>query len=76
MKHTAALLVATLVLGAESAADAHGCNKGAVVGGVVGHVAHHHALLGAAAGCVIGHHLAAKHEREQRLAQERARHAR
>ena len=60
MKHTAALLVATLVLGAESAADAHGCIKGAVVGGVVGHIAHHHALLGAAAGCVIGHHEANK----------------
>jgi hypothetical protein len=76
MKPTAALLAATLVLGAESAADAHGCIKGAVVGGVVGHVAHHHALLGAAAGCAIGHHLAAKHERERHMAQERARHMR
>jgi len=30
--------------------------KGAAVGGVVGHVAGHHAVVGAAAGCVIEHH--------------------
>jgi hypothetical protein len=30
--------------------------KGAVIGGVAGHFAGHHGLLGAGAGCVIGHH--------------------
>jgi len=39
---------------------AAGCVKGAVVGGVAGHVAGHHGLLGAGAGCAIGHHEAAK----------------
>jgi hypothetical protein len=34
------------------------------VGGVVGHVAGHHAVLGAAAGCVIGHHRAQVRQRE------------
>lgn len=42
------------------AAEAKGCIKGAVVGGVAGHMAGHHGLLGAAAGCAIGHHEADK----------------
>jgi outer membrane lipoprotein SlyB len=50
-------------------ADAKGCIKGAVVGGAAGHLAHH-TLLGAAAGCVIGHHEAAKRAREERELQE------
>jgi hypothetical protein len=43
-------------------ADAKGCIKGAVVGGAAGH----HGWLGAAAGCIIGHHEAKKRERMQR----------
>lgn len=46
-------------------AYAAGCLKGAAVGGVAGHFLGHHALLGAGAGCVIGHHEAAKHARER-----------
>jgi hypothetical protein len=42
-----------------SAANAKGCNKGAIVGGVAGHMASH-GKLGAAADCVIGHHEANK----------------
>ncbi len=45
-------------------ARAAGCVKGAVVGGVAGHVAGHHGLLGAGAGCAVGHHEAAKHQHE------------
>ena len=59
----------TLALGATFApvhANAAGCLKGAAVGGVAGHMAGHHAMLGAGAGCVIGHHEASKHEREDR----------
>jgi hypothetical protein len=48
-----------------SAANAAGCLKGAAVGGVAGHVAGHHGVLGAGAGCVIGHHEASKHVRQQ-----------
>ena len=48
-----------------SAANAAGCLKGAAVGGVAGHVAGHHGVLGAGAGCVIGHHEATKHARQQ-----------
>jgi hypothetical protein len=48
------------------AAPAHaaGCLKGAAVGGVAGHLAGHHGLLGATAGCAIGHHQATKHAKE------------
>ncbi len=42
-----------------------GCVTGAAVGGVAGHVAGHHGLIGAAAGCAIGHHEAVKKERER-----------
>ena len=47
-------------------ASAKGCIKGAIVGGVAGHYAGHHGFVGAAAGCVIGRHEAAKRERERR----------
>jgi hypothetical protein len=46
-------------------ARAAGCLKGAAVGGVAGHFAGHHGVLGAGAGCVIGHHEATKHAREK-----------
>jgi hypothetical protein len=59
----AAFAGATLACG--PAAQAKGCIKGAVVGGVAGHYAGHHGVLGAAAGCVIGHHEAKKHAREK-----------
>jgi hypothetical protein len=51
------------IVTATAPADAKGCIKGAVVGGIAGHAAHH-GLLGAAAGCLVGRHMAKKHERE------------
>ena len=45
--------------------QAAGCLKGAAIGGVAGHYAGHHGVLGAGAGCVIGHHEANKHAREK-----------
>ncbi len=55
-----------------SAAEAKGCIKGALVGGVAGHFMHRHTLLGAAAGCIVGHHLAHKKEQEQKAAAQKA----
>jgi hypothetical protein len=56
----------TLALaGTPNHTDAKGCIRGAVAGGVTGHFAGHHSLLGAASGCAIGHHEAAKNAREQ-----------
>ena len=53
-------VAAISLLAITAPADAKGCIKGAFLGGVVGHVAGHHGVLGAAAGCVIGHHEANK----------------
>ena len=44
-------------------ANAKGCIKGAIVGGAAGHIAGHPGLMGAAAGCAIGHHEAKKNEK-------------
>lgn len=60
----------TLSLGAAvlTAPPAHaGCLTGAVVGGVAGHMVHH-GLLGAAAGCAVGHHHAKVAQQRQREA--------
>ncbi len=51
-------------------ANAAGCLKGAVIGGVAGHYAGHHGLLGAGAGCAIGHHEASKAARQQQQQQQ------
>ena len=53
-------------------AHAKGCIKGAAVGGVGGHIAGNHAVLGAAAGCAIGRHEANKKDKEQAAAQSAA----
>ncbi|MGY8706079.1 hypothetical protein RAD16_10090 [Bradyrhizobium sp. 18BD] len=53
------LTASLLALASISPAEAKGCIKGAIVGGVAGHMAGH-GKLGAAAGCVIGHHEANK----------------
>jgi hypothetical protein len=56
----AACSLLLLVVGASVPAQAKGCIKGALVGGTVGHFAGHHGVLGAIAGCAIGHHEANK----------------
>jgi hypothetical protein len=53
-------------------AQAAGCLKGAAVGGVAGHMAGHHTVLGAGVGCAVGHHEAAKQEREDRQQAQRS----
>jgi hypothetical protein len=37
-----------------------------VVGGVAGHYAGHHAVLGAMAGCAVGHHRASQRDKEEK----------
>ena len=69
----AGLIAATAL---PSSAHAIGCVSGAVLGGVGGHYAGHHGLLGAAAGCAIGHHEAVKKNREQTAAQKAERNQR
>ena len=64
------LIICAAILGLSftSAAQARGCIKGAIVGGVAGSVAGH-GKVGAAAGCVIGHHEASKGDAENAKAQ-------
>lgn len=63
----ATAIVLTVALTAP-AANAKGCIKGAVVGGVAGHyVVGGHGVLGAAAGCLVGRHYAKKHARQQHM---------
>ncbi len=44
--------------------EAKGCLKGAAVGGLGGHVAGKHGLVGAAVGCAVGHHMAKKKDQQ------------
>ena len=60
---TLALFLA--VAAAPQLASAKGCLKGAAVGGVGGHVAGGHGVLGAAAGCAVGRHMANKKDKQQ-----------
>jgi hypothetical protein len=55
--HTAS--VTAIALASFPSADAKGCIKVAIIGGAAGHMAGH-GKVGAAAGCVIGHHEANK----------------
>ena len=55
----AAAFAAAIVIASGPGVKAKGCIKGAIVGGAAGHMAGH-GKLGAAAGCVVGHHEANK----------------
>ena len=57
MKNIAIAVVLGTTLLAAGQAEAKGCIKGAILGGIAGHFAHH-GLMGAAAGCAVGHHYA------------------
>jgi len=70
MKHVIAgvVVAGSLAIAGTPAVEAKGCLKGAVVGGVAGHFMHHHTILGAAAGCIIGHHMAHEKEKQEKEA--------
>jgi len=62
--------VAVLAIATAGQAQAAGCLKGAAVGGVGGHfVGKGHAVVGAAGGCLVGHHMASKKAKEDVAAQ-------
>ena len=69
----AAVCATAIALASTSAADAKGCIKGAIVGGVAGHMAGH-GKLGAAVGCVVGHHEANKAEPNKNSPQSQPEH--
>jgi len=59
----AACVILTSLAVLPGVSGAKGCLKGAAVGGVGGHFAGHHGLIGAAAGCAVGHHMATKRDK-------------
>ena len=64
-----ALFILPMMMLSVSPALAKGCIRGAAAGGVGGHfVGKGHAVMGAAAGCVIAHHHYAKQARAQKAA--------
>lgn len=64
IKHICALTLLATMAVVPQLASAKGCLKGAAVGGVGGHVAGGHGVLGAAAGCVVGRHMANKKDKQ------------
>ena len=66
MKFKLASLAAIVALATMSAGvEATGCLKGAIIGGVGGHIAGKHGVAGAAAGCAAGHYIAKKKAAKQ-----------
>ncbi len=68
MKVMLAVAALAVALVSSGGAEAKGCIKGAIVGGAAGHMAGH-GKLGAAAGCVVGHHEANKSDPNKANAQ-------
>ena len=64
IKTTASVLAIIALFALAPGAQAKGCIKGALVGGGAGHMVGH-GKIGAAAGCVVGHHNAKKQEKQQ-----------
>lgn len=65
----APLFALPLLMMSVSPALAKGCIRGAAAGGVGGHfVGKGHAVMGAAAGCIVAHHHYAKQARAQKAA--------
>jgi hypothetical protein len=68
-----AIVIATGSLVGVAQAEPGGCLKYGAAGAVAGHLAHHHAVLGAVGGCGVGmykRHEYKKHEKELREQQE------
>lgn len=66
-----AAVLAVSMVSVAGTAQAAGCLKGAVVGGIAGHyVGKGHAVLGAIGGCAVGRHMA--NVKKQQRAAERA----
>ena len=62
----ALLLVSALGIGSANASPG-GCLKYGAAGAVAGHVAHHHAVLGAMGGCAVGMYRRHEYKKQQRL---------
>ena len=69
----AAVTTALLLTAQTVTAEAKGCIKRALVGGAAGHMVGH-GKMGAAAGCVVGHHNANKKQQQKQEQQNGSSH--
>lgn len=58
--------LALLTFGSVGVAEAKGCIKGAIIGGIAGHYLAERGVVGAVAGCLGGRYLANRQARRQR----------
>lgn len=58
--------LALLTFGSVGAAEAKGCIKGAIIGGIAGHYLAERGVVGAVAGCLGGRYLANRQAKRQR----------
>lgn len=65
-------LLTAISFGASHLQPAHavGCLSGGAAGAVAGHLAHHHAVIGAVGGCIAGHEI---HKHNKKLQEQAAR---
>ena len=70
MKRATSLVIASVLAasigGGSAMAEPGGCLKYGAVGAVGGHVAGHHAVLGAAGGCAVGMYRRHEYRKQQR----------
>ncbi|BCM82709.1 hypothetical protein NS228_03410 [Methylobacterium indicum] len=62
-----AAVVAVVTLMGVGAAEAKGCIKGAIIGGVAGHYLAERGVVGAVAGCLAGRALAKRRDRQREV---------
>ncbi|CAA2138085.1 MULTISPECIES: hypothetical protein [Methylobacterium] len=58
--------LALLTVASTGAAEAKGCIKGAIIGGLAGHYLAERGVVGAVAGCIGGRYLANRRAKQQR----------
>jgi outer membrane lipoprotein SlyB len=63
--HASAIALATLL--SVGAAEAKGCIKGAIIGGIAGHYLAERGVVGAVAGCLTGRYLANRKARRNEI---------
>ena len=65
MKIATTMIVATLLVAGAGQAEAKGCIKGAIIGGIAGHYLAERGVVGAVAGCLAGRALANRRARRE-----------
>lgn len=65
MKIATTMIATTLLVAGAGQAEAKGCIKGAIIGGIAGHYLAERGVVGAVAGCLAGRALANRRARRE-----------